>query len=57
MRVHIVQEQLVSNHIIEQLNELNYYDTDGKTRRELIHKLATLKEMQVDIEHPESKWF
>ena len=57
MGAYSVQEQIMTNHIIDQLHELNYRDTDGKTRKELIYKLAILKEMQVDVEHPESKWF
>ena len=57
MRAHLIQDHQVNNHIIEQLNKLNYFDTEGKTQRELIHKLATLRAMEVKAVNPESGWF
>lgn len=57
MRAHLIQEHQVNSLIIEQLNKLNYFDTEGKTQRELIHKLATLRAMEVKAVNPESGWF
>ncbi|WP_156947639.1 hypothetical protein [Virgibacillus alimentarius] len=51
------QEHLMTNHIIEQLNELNYYDIAGKSQRELISILARLRALEVDVQSDENKWF
>jgi len=57
MKVVDTQEQLMINHITEQLHELNYYDTEGKTGRELAYILARIRYMQIEAGNPESGWF
>lgn len=52
-----VQENLKRQHIVDRLHELNYYDTDGKTYKELVHKLAVLQAMEINIGSDENKWF
>lgn len=42
------------NHVIKQLNELGYYETNGKSSRELVQLLAVL---QIKQESPHSSWF
>lgn len=52
-----VLETAKRDHIIEQLHKLNYTDTEGKSYRELKHKLATFQAIEVNVNSPESKWF
>ncbi len=42
------------DYIIEDLNALGYYDTDGKTLKELSTKLAL---HQIKAENPINSWF
>lgn len=57
MKTYEAQDNIMINHIIDQLHEFNYYDTDGKTKKELIHKLAVLRAMEIKAESPHSSWF
>jgi uncharacterized protein HemX len=45
------------NHITEQLHEFKYFDTEGKSRKELTAKLAKLRAMEVKVGDPGSGWF
>lgn len=42
------------NNIIDQLHELGYTETSGKSARELVQMLAV---MQIKAESPHSTWF
>lgn len=57
MKAHGIKEQYKINYIIDQLHTYNYYDTDGKTLRELTAKLAALRASDVKVESPHSSWF
>ena len=48
---------LMTSHIIEQLNDLEYYETDGKTQKELISILAKLRALEIEVGNPGSGWF
>jgi hypothetical protein len=49
IRAHDMQEDIMINHIVEELNNrFNYHDTDGKTLRELKYKLAAFRAMEVE---------
>lgn len=50
MKTHEVEESIMINHIIDKLHEFNYYDTEGKTKKELVFKLATLRAMEIELE-------
>lgn len=42
------------NNIIDQLHELGYRETSGKSARELVQMLAV---MQIKAENPINSWF
>ncbi|MBP1950263.1 hypothetical protein [Virgibacillus litoralis] len=52
-----VHEKTMKEDIIEQLHELNYTKTDGKSYGELKHKLAVIKAMEIDVSKTENEWF
>lgn len=45
------------NHIIDQLNELGFYETEGKSQKELIDILARIKAMEIKADRPGMGWF
>lgn len=51
------QEWLMINHITDQLHKLGYYDTNGKTYKELRLTLARLRAMEVEAGDPGQGWF
>lgn len=59
--VNQVKEQSIVRKIyIDQLNQLGYYNTEGKSNRKLAMILAAKKESQareIDIASPENRWF
>ncbi|WP_158586214.1 hypothetical protein [Oceanobacillus profundus] len=57
MKLAYTQEQLMINHIKDQLHELGYLDTEGKTKRELKLALARERAIRVEAGNPESGWF
>lgn len=57
MRLVNYEEELMTNHIIDQLNQLGFYATEGKSKRELINILARIKAMEVKVTGPEKEWF
>lgn len=57
MKTHDTLDNLKINHIIDQLNDFGYTETDGLTYRELVSKLATCRAMAVEIKGPEQSWF
>lgn len=53
-----MQENIMINHIVEELNKrFNFYDTDGKSLRELKYKLAAFRAMEVKAENPNNSWW
>ncbi|WP_164219341.1 hypothetical protein [Virgibacillus sp. YIM 98842] len=49
IRAHDMQEDIMINHIVEELNNrFNYHDTEGKSLRELKYKLAAFRAMEVE---------
>ena len=44
-------------HVIEQLHQLGFKDTDGLSYEELVRKLATARALEVDIECDSNKYF
>ncbi|MCJ8008099.1 hypothetical protein ACFFF5_17900 [Lederbergia wuyishanensis] len=57
MRAFEAKQDIMMNHIIEQLHRLGYYDTAGKSRRELVSQLAILRATEVNVENQENEWF
>ena len=57
MKTVAVKEDLMRNHVVDQLNEFGYTDTDGKKYRELVSILARLRAMEVEISDPGQNWF
>ena len=57
MKLAYTQEQLMINHIIDQLHDLGYYKTEGKSKRELTLALARERAIRVEAGNPESGWF
>ena len=57
MKLAYTQEQLMINHIIDQLHDLGYYKTEGKSKRELTLALARERAIRVEAGSPESGWF
>lgn len=50
-------DDLKKKHIIEQLHNLGYYDTDGKTYKELKHMLVIKRFYEIDHEHSSNEYF
>ncbi|MYL50277.1 hypothetical protein GLV98_12335 [Halobacillus litoralis] len=46
-----------TKHVIEQLHNMGYTDTEGLTYDELVSKLAMARAMEVDVASDENKWF
>ena len=44
-------------YVVEQLEKYGYRDTDDKTYKELVNKLARLRVLEVKVESPHSSWF
>ncbi|GAB3801537.1 hypothetical protein [Virgibacillus kimchii] len=58
IKAHSMQENIMINHIIEELNNrFNYRDTEGKSLRELKYKLAAFRAMEVKAESPNNSWW
>ncbi|GEN30260.1 hypothetical protein HNQ35_000036 [Cerasibacillus quisquiliarum] len=54
------EQSIVRKIYIEQLNQLGYYNTEGKSNRQLAMILAAKTESQareVNIASPENRWF
>ncbi|MRG86981.1 hypothetical protein [Salinibacillus xinjiangensis] len=51
-----VLEKAKKNHIIEQLHEKGFKDTEGKDYKELRHKLAVIRAMEIDVSKDENRW-
>lgn len=47
MKAHAIETHMKKAHVIEQLNLLGYYDTEGKTYDELKRKLAVARALQI----------
>lgn len=54
MKTYQAKEDMMIQHIKEQLHQLGYTDTENKTKRELVSKLAYLR---VIDDNPNSGWF
>lgn len=57
MKAMDVHEHIMINHITEQLHEFKYFDTENKSKRELVTKLAVFRAMEVKVESPNNSWF
>ena len=57
MKTHETLDDLKINHIIDQLHEFGYTETDGLSPRELAHKLAVVRAMEVEIKPSHNSWF
>lgn len=57
MKISHYQQELKTADIIRKLHEKGYTDTDGKSYRELKHRLAVLMALDVNIDKPENKYF
>ncbi|GGB41501.1 hypothetical protein GCM10011409_18780 [Lentibacillus populi] len=57
MKAFEAEENIMVKHIIDQLHQLGYYETAGKSKRELITKLAAKRAVEVRVEDPGSGWF
>lgn len=57
MKLANYEKELMTNHIVEQLNQLDFYETDGKSQRELINILARMRAMEIEVSGPEKGWF
>lgn len=57
MKVADTRKECITNHIIDQLNQLGFYATEGKTQKELINILARIKVMEIKAESPHNTWF
>lgn len=51
------QTDYQTSYIIEQLHKHGYYDTDNKTYKELKHKLAAIRALEVKQDNPSNSWF
>lgn len=51
------QEKYMTNDIIDQLNKLGFYDTEGKTQRELKYILARKRITEIEPDVPGQGWF
>lgn len=49
-----VQENIMTNIIIDRLHELGFENTEGKTKKELVRILAA---MDVKVDSPNNSWF
>lgn len=52
-----IQEQYMTDYIVEQLSKYGYRDTEGKSRKELTNELARLRAMEININAPENSFF
>lgn len=50
------EDHLIAHHI-EQLNKLDYFDTEGKSLYQLTSILATIRFNQINHDSSESVWF
>lgn len=57
MKVHNIQDQYKKSYVIEQLAKHGYTDVYGKSYKELRHRLAVIRAMDVEVKNPESDWF
>lgn len=46
-----------TQHVIEQLNELGFEDTEDLSYGELVRKLAMARALEVDVTNDQNKWF
>lgn len=51
MKMVDAHEPYMTNFIVEQLNKNEFYDTEGKTQRELITILGTIRVMGKDVDN------
>ena len=52
-----IQEQYMTDYILEQLAKYGYTNVAGKTRKELTNELARLRAMEININAPENSFF
>lgn len=57
MKISHYQQDLKTADVIRKLHEKGYTDTNGKSYRELKHRLAVLMALDVNIDKPENKYF
>lgn len=57
MRPTTIEHNLKESHVINQLNKLGFYDTAGKSYRELKMKLALERAKQVEVSSSKNAWF
>lgn len=57
MKLIDIHEEYMTNHIIDQLNDLGFYDTEGKTQRELKYILARKRITEIEPDVPGQGWF
>ncbi|WP_193743875.1 hypothetical protein [Halobacillus sp. BAB-2008] len=53
----ISQLDYKAQHVIDQLSELGFEDTEGLSYDELVRKLAMARALEVDISSDKNKWF
>lgn len=60
MVIQVKEQSIVRKIYIDQLNQLGYYNTEGKSNRQLAMILAAkteAKAREIDIASPENRWF
>lgn len=57
MKLVDTQEKYMTNHVVEQLNQLGFYATEDKTQKELINILARMRALEIKAESPHNTWF
>lgn len=57
MKAHAVEQRMKKAIIIEQLHKSGYKDTQGKSYKELRHKLAVARAMEIEPDRPGMGWF
>lgn len=57
MKVADTKEERLHAHYIEQLNKLDYFDTDGKTLYQLTNILTRLRFERINHDSADNVWF
>jgi len=57
MKVADTKEDRLHAHYVEQLNKLEYYDTEGKSLYQLTSILARERFNRINHDSPDSAWF
>jgi len=50
-------KRIMIDHIIEELHNYGFTDTDNMSTEELMQKLAVIKAMEVDVTNSSNRWF